>query len=219
MGWWRDARDRHDEPKSVWAFIVVMVSVNLLRHAFDLTFWPTLLLLLGLLAATNYWTPITNRVKSRRLLRRNADILAAGGRKCEPIGSASLVARMSARSMATAVQVLVEFVTGGLSVNSESVEMPRRRFFGMVFWRWPQAARFAESARRAEAWSFLGGGWFRLGAGHLVARNGWVSPPVQVGAQRSLGPLVVTGVSIDGECITLVHRRSTQVKATTGSVS
>lgn len=134
---------------------------------------------------------------------------------CRPMGSMAIFVRGSARLLGAAVLHLVEFLSGGASVDSGSVDTPRRRLFGMVFWRRSQAARFGEAARRAEAWSALGGGWFRLSGGHLVARNGWVSPPAKVGAQRSLGPFIVTCVGMDSECVTLVQRRVTAAAART----
>lgn len=126
---------------------------------------------------------------------------------CGTLGNVSILCRLALRYVLRLVVYILEFATGGVSVDLGTDDQPARRHFGLVFWRRGQARCFAKAARKGEAWSLVRGGVFRLGEGHLVARNGWVSPPCVVQRSRRFGPYVITAINLNGECVTFVRRR------------
>lgn len=151
----------------------------------------------------------TRNCRTVRLSRRVACEALLMASDCEPLSVWLVCLRVVGRWCVTAAVVVAELFTGGISGSDAPARPPRRRLYGYVFSHSAPSA-FKNRAREHRAWS--GDGLFRLGhtEGHvLVSRSGWVVSSVEVGASRSWLWWTLQAVSVDGECLTLMARRST----------
>lgn len=109
----------------------------------------------------------------------------------------------------TAAVVVAELASGGISNSEAPAGPPRRKLYGYLFSH-SAPSPFKSRAREHRAWR--GGGLFRLGRTEgnvLVSRSGWVVPSVDVGPSREWLWWTLQAVRVDGECLTLMARRST----------